>query len=123
MSEYKSRPPEPIFAAPASYHHSLRNDASSRRRHIRMLNDLLYLSIERSQWDKAARAWAVLTRCPEVDWKEIARVGLLLIGKQDDVGERDEDDVGGHRVDYLKSLMLRHPEKVRLPSYRLPSCY
>lgn len=109
--------PEPIFAVPASYNHSLRNDASSRRRHIRFLNDLLYLSIEWSEWDKAARAWAILARCPEVDWKEMAKVGLILIGKQcgqNRDGDEPHEDFGVERIDYLKSLMLRHPEKVRL---------
>lgn len=110
-----STPPEPVFAVPASYNHSLRNDASSRRRHICLLNDLLHLSIERSEWDKAARAWAILARCPEVDWKEMAKVGLILIGKRDggtDDGDEPREDFGAQRIDYLKSLMLRNPEKV-----------
>ncbi|KAG9032430.1 hypothetical protein FRB95_001483 [Tulasnella sp. JGI-2019a] len=113
-------PHPPVFSLPStSSKISVRADTSTRRRHIRLLNDILHLSIQRGQWDKANRAWAILARCPEVDWRAMWHIGLLLIGKQHDQGGGLNLDDGSSlsattsrdRVDYLKTLMLRYPTR------------
>ncbi|KAG8851013.1 hypothetical protein FRB96_009495 [Tulasnella sp. 330] len=112
--------PAPIFSIPHTKAKiSIRADTSTRRRHIRLLNDILHLSIQRRQWDKARRAWAVLARCSEVDWRAMWHIGLLLIGKQTrpagvegnghEEGTSSSVMVAQDRVDYLKTLMLRYP--------------
>lgn len=112
--------PEPIFSLPSAQKVPIRHDASSRKRHIRLLNDVLHLSLERGQWDKAKRAWSILARCPEVAWKEMWSIGLLLITKSGldadarKEGEFDASSSSGpkDRIDYLKTLMLRFPARV-----------
>ncbi|EJD53470.1 hypothetical protein AURDEDRAFT_179937 [Auricularia subglabra TFB-10046 SS5] len=75
---------------------------TARRVHIRRLLDLVELSVQREDWESAWRGWAILTRCKEVQWRHLWRLGLLM--------------VSGHRgdsasLDYLRAMMFQHPEQ------------
>jgi RNA polymerase I-specific transcription initiation factor RRN11 len=82
---------------------------TARKVHIRRLYDILQLSIQRHDVQRAKRVWSILSRCKEVNWLALWRTGLHLLGE----AHTDED---GMRVtaDYLRSMMLRYPDDVRL---------
>lgn len=80
---------------------------TTRKRHIRRLNDLLYLSLERDDLPRARRAWSILTKCKEFNWKEHWRTGLLLVPMT------EGRDAGKQKVEMLKKLMRFHSEEVR----------
>ncbi|KAG8964801.1 hypothetical protein FRC03_001334, partial [Tulasnella sp. 419] len=89
---------------------STRPEASTRKHHIRSLNDILFYSIQRHDLVRSRRAWSILARCPEVDWREMWRIGLLLCGEISSIPEGlDETTTDQDRLDYLKVAMLRHP--------------
>ncbi|KAI0335616.1 hypothetical protein GY45DRAFT_1240454 [Cubamyces sp. BRFM 1775] len=82
---------------------------TARKLHIRRVFDVLNLCIQRRDWPRARRAWAILARCKEVDWKEMWRTSLLLLGEtgnEDDLGHSHED-----RVSFLTVMMRQHPEE------------
>ncbi|KAI0650588.1 hypothetical protein C8Q79DRAFT_900998 [Trametes meyenii] len=82
---------------------------SSRKLHIRRLFDLLHLCIQRRDWPRARRAWAILARCKEVDWRTMWRTSLLLLGEHDariSSAGHDSDKVG-----FLTVMMRQHPEE------------
>ena len=84
---------------------------TARKLHIRRVFDVLNLCIQRRDWPRAKRAWAILARCKEVDWKQMWRISLLLLGEtgdQGDSGQSHED-----RVSFLTVMMRQHPEEVR----------
>lgn len=73
---------------------------TTRKVHIRRLYDLLHLSLQRNDRDQARRAWAILVRCPEVDWNTMWPISLDLIGD-----ETTALDGGFQKVRYLRDLM------------------
>ncbi|KAH9899724.1 hypothetical protein C8Q73DRAFT_331910 [Cubamyces lactineus] len=82
---------------------------TTRKLHIRRVFDVLNLCIQRQDWPRARRAWAILARCKEVDWKQMWRTSLLLLGEtgnQHDLGQSHED-----RVSFLTVMMRQHPEE------------
>lgn len=81
---------------------------SSRKVHIRRVVDILQLSIHQRDWPRAKRAWSILERCPEFDWKNMWRTGLLLIQCTDSAAEPSS----GKGLEYLRLMMLRSPENV-----------
>ncbi|KAI9000870.1 hypothetical protein BD414DRAFT_406486 [Trametes punicea] len=89
--------------------HSSVQSNTTRKVHIRRLFDILQLCIQRRDWTRARRAWAILARCKEVDWKAMWRTSLLLLGEYRDVthhARTDED-----RVAFLTIMMRQHPEE------------
>lgn len=82
---------------------------TTRKIHIRRLYDILQLSIQRHDVQRAKRVWAILSRCKEINWLALWRTGLHIVGE----AHTDED---GMRVtvDYLRSMMLQYPDDVRL---------
>ncbi|RPD80955.1 hypothetical protein L226DRAFT_125361 [Lentinus tigrinus ALCF2SS1-7] len=82
---------------------------NARKVHIRRLYDILQLCIQRHDWVRAKRAWAVLARCREVDWKILWKTSVLLLGE----GDPDIDDAhaNGDRVRFLSVMMRQHPEE------------
>ena len=83
---------------------------TARKTHIRRLFDVLQLCIQRHDWDRAKRAWAILARCREVDWRTLWRTSVLLLGEHD----TDTDDTRAHgdRVRFLTVMMRQHPDEV-----------
>ncbi|KAI0720269.1 hypothetical protein C8T65DRAFT_568049 [Cerioporus squamosus] len=82
---------------------------TARKTHIRRLYDILQLCIQRHEWVRAKRAWAILARCREVDWKIMWRTSVLLLGE----GDHDTDDAqaNGDRVRFLSVMMRQHPDE------------
>ncbi|KAG9004542.1 hypothetical protein FRB90_010872 [Tulasnella sp. 427] len=96
--------PDPVFHIPGKSGWTLRTDSTARRRHIRILGDILYVSIQRQDWYRARRTWALLLRVPEVEWTDIWRVGLFLLDKGVDLDERRARE---NRIDWLKTMMRK----------------
>ncbi|KAF8580578.1 hypothetical protein K439DRAFT_1356594 [Ramaria rubella] len=82
--------------------------SSARKVHIRRLVDILQLSIHRRDWTRARRAWCILARCPEFEWKKMWQTGLLLVDSAGDAADPSRSDQ--KRLDYLHVMMLRSPE-------------
>ncbi|KAF8631621.1 hypothetical protein AX15_002363 [Amanita polypyramis BW_CC] len=76
---------------------------TARKVHIRRLYDLLQLCIHRQDFVRARRAWAILARCKEVQWRTLWTTSLLLVG----TGLHGVDS-GEEKVHYLRALMLQH---------------
>ncbi|PFH51375.1 hypothetical protein AMATHDRAFT_142556 [Amanita thiersii Skay4041] len=79
---------------------------SARKVHICRLYDILQLSIQRHDLQRARRAWAILARCKEVHWMSFWTVGLQLIGSGIDQAQDNKE-----KLSYLRSLMLQHGEE------------
>ncbi|KIJ70146.1 hypothetical protein HYDPIDRAFT_77876 [Hydnomerulius pinastri MD-312] len=79
---------------------------TSRRVHLRRLYDVLQLSLQRGDTQRARRAWAILARCKEVSWKTS---WTLSIGLLDHYGDRTESNPT--KVDYLRTMMLQFLEE------------
>lgn len=79
---------------------------TSRRIHIRRLYDILHLSLQQQDMARARRAWAILARCNEVNWKNLWTLSVGLL-------DRHVNDVESTptKVDYLKAMMLQHPDE------------
>lgn len=87
---------------------------TSRRVHLRRLYDVLHLSIQRGDLHRARRAWAILARCKEMDWRAS---WTLAVGLLDHSGHMTESNQT--KIDYLRTMML-HSENVRTRSQRPP---
>ncbi|KAG8896270.1 hypothetical protein FRB99_008965 [Tulasnella sp. 403] len=115
---YQHGVPEPIFYAPKQKDLPLKPSVSTRSRHIRLLNDLLHLSIQRAQWQRAKSIWAILARCPEFDWREMYNIGLLLLHHNhprhatddDDDSSFDSDGGGEDRATYIRLILTKQSE-------------
>ena len=84
---------------------------TSRRVHLRRLYDVLHLSIQRGDLHRARRAWAILARCKEIDWRAS---WILATGLLDRSGRRTESSQT--KIDFLRTMMLHFPEDVRTRS-------
>lgn len=80
---------------------------TARRVHIRRLYDLLQLCLQRNDLPRAKRAWAILARCKEVDWKGMWTTALQLLGN-----EYDDLELDLPRYDFLRAIMLQNSEEV-----------
>ena len=81
---------------------------TSRRVHLRRLYDILHLSIQRGDLHRARRAWAILVRCKEIDWRTS---WMLALGLLDYSGHTTKSNQT--KIDYLRTTMLHSPEDVR----------
>ncbi|WOO78815.1 RNA polymerase I-specific transcription initiation factor rrn11 [Vanrija pseudolonga] len=84
--------------------------------YIYNLVDCIYACILRGELDRARRAWGILVRCPDVNWKERWRWGLYLM-----TAETDAEAPAGTQTQtqtqqpkeverWLKSLQISMPE-------------
>ncbi|KAF5321498.1 hypothetical protein D9619_000653 [Psilocybe cf. subviscida] len=78
--------------------------STARKVHIRRLYDILQLSLLRQDFARAQRAWAILARCKEVDWKALWSTGLQILEQDGSNGEEPT-------IEYLRSMMLQFPEE------------
>ena len=85
--------------------------SATRKVHIRRLNDILHLSLERGDLPRARRVWAILVRCKEFDWKSKWRIGLLLLS---DPSSSHQSQHENGNIDYLKKLMRHYPDEAGL---------
>ncbi|PCH41466.1 hypothetical protein WOLCODRAFT_69613 [Wolfiporia cocos MD-104 SS10] len=90
-----------LFASLGSKH-----PRTARKVHIRRLYDIFQLSLQRGDLARARRAWAILVRCKEIDWKAMWRAAVLLI---DDAGD-DDAELDEARIPFLSTMMRQHPE-------------
>ncbi|KIM68892.1 hypothetical protein SCLCIDRAFT_1209109 [Scleroderma citrinum Foug A] len=79
---------------------------TSRRVHLRRLYDVLHFSLQRHDMIRARRAWAILARCNEVNWKTLWTLSIGLLDHQANTTESSPV-----KIDYLRSMMLQHPEE------------
>ena len=115
-----------LFASPDGRRTS--SSASARRVHLRRLSDILHLSIQRGDLLLAQRSFAILSRCEDVEWAAIWKFGLIVLAAaaaaeehhsadrppagNDDMPQQLELGTPKH-VEFLRIMMLRHPEEVR----------
>ena len=80
--------------------------STTRKFHIRRLNDLLYLCLERDDLPRARRAWSILTQCKEFDWKKHWQTGVRL------VPITESEHPNRQKVELLRKLIRFYPEDV-----------
>jgi len=80
--------------------------SGTRKLHIRQLNDVLHLSIQRGDLIRARRAWTILLHCKEYNWKVMWKTGLLLASGTGNANEGGKED-----VQFLKKAMRQQPEQ------------
>ena len=99
-----------LFASPDG-----RRSSSARRVHLRRLYDILHLSIQRGDLLLAQKSFALLSRCDDIEWAAIWKFGLLILAANDRTDQPHSYDVLGtpKHIDFLRVMMLRHPEEVR----------
>ncbi|KAF9478151.1 hypothetical protein BDN70DRAFT_933609 [Pholiota conissans] len=82
-----------------------RQPLTARKVHLRRLFDVLELSIQRQDFERAKRAWAILARCKEIAWKALWTTGLHILSLNDATERRIENC-----VEYLRTMMLQYPD-------------
>jgi len=82
---------------------------SARKFHIRRLADLLQVCIHRGDLPRARRAWEILVRCPEFDWKNVWQTGLLFCSdsSHSNLHYKFDDEHATKPIEYLRVIMLR----------------
>ncbi|EJT98158.1 hypothetical protein DACRYDRAFT_83901 [Dacryopinax primogenitus] len=88
------------LAASATPSDTTRPHRSSREFHLSRTVDILHLSLQRGDIPRAQRAWAILVRCKEFDWRAQWRIGLAVLQG----GEQ-------RRIDYLQKAFLACPDE------------
>ncbi|KAH8094811.1 hypothetical protein BXZ70DRAFT_896231 [Cristinia sonorae] len=79
---------------------------NARKTHLRLLYDVLHLSLQRGDFARARRAWGILIRCKEIDWKAMWKTGLLLVDEFHDVGPEGNSK----KLEFLSTMMLQCPD-------------
>jgi hypothetical protein len=110
-----------LFASPDGR----RSSSSARRVHLRRLYDILHLSIQRGDLLLAQKSFALLSRCEDVEWAAIWKFGLIVLAT---AGQPPPGHVNNNNmllgtpkhVEFLRVMMLRHPEEVRTHSLSFP---
>jgi len=78
---------------------------TARKVHLRRLYDILQLSIQRHDFERAKRVWAILARCKEIDWKALWTTGLHILDETNAAGRSLDTS-----IDYLRTMMLQYPQ-------------
>ncbi|CAE6521486.1 unnamed protein product [Rhizoctonia solani] len=99
----------PLFALSPRPHRTLLPSTSSRKQHIRFTYDLLHVCLQRGDLARARRAWAILVKCPEIDWRTLWAVGLALIPGREDGEDGEDGKATREHVNYLKRVRLQIP--------------
>ncbi|KAJ3488806.1 hypothetical protein NLI96_g2569 [Meripilus lineatus] len=90
-----------LFALPGS-----KRPSTARKYHISRLYDVLQLCIQKNDYVRARKAWAILVRCKEVDWKAMWKTGVILLGD----AQTPDPEGTSKRLEYLSTLMVRNPD-------------
>lgn len=111
----------PIFSIPdpKKNHANRKAHQSARKFHLRRLNDIVHLCVQRGDLVRAKAAFAILARCREIDWVDMWRTGLAVIGAENgkDSGQllNNSDSASANaRVVYLKAVILESKIAVRI---------
>ena len=88
------------------------SSSSARSVHLRRLCDILHLSIQRGDLLLAQRSFALLSRSEGVQWPAIWKLALIILAADE---HPPAYDILGtpKRIEFLRLMMLRHPEQVR----------
>lgn len=79
---------------------------SARKVHIRRLYDVFQLCLHRNDFPRARRAWTILARCKEVDWKMMWTTGVLLLGENSGTQPNEKS------VEFLSTMLRQYPDEV-----------
>ncbi|KAI0700753.1 hypothetical protein BC835DRAFT_1265899 [Cytidiella melzeri] len=79
---------------------------TARKIHIRRLYDVFEICLHRGDMRRARRAWSILVRCKELDWKTMWRTGALVAGAHSPY----DDTQTQQRLEYLSTMMRQHSE-------------
>ncbi|SRR6266702_3860464 len=85
--------------------------STARKVHIRRLLDILHLSIQRRDLPRARKAFGLLSRCEEIEWTVIWKLALLLLA--DELPTPGDAPRTAKQINFLRVMMLQHPEEVR----------
>ncbi|KAG1752592.1 uncharacterized protein EDB91DRAFT_1044326 [Suillus paluster] len=79
---------------------------NARQIQLRRLHDIMNISVQRDDLPRARRAWSILARCKEIDWRAMWRLGITLL-------EIDVCVMGSNprKIDYLRTMLLQLPEE------------
>jgi len=78
---------------------------SARKVHIRRLYDVFQLCLHRNDFPRARRAWTILARCKEVDWKMMWTTGVLLLGENSGTQPNEKS------VEFLSTMLRQYPDE------------
>jgi hypothetical protein len=81
---------------------------------LRRIYDVLHVSIARKDAARARRAWAILVRCPEVDWQAMWKTALHILDLESAETGYDMQDIG-----LLDKLLQRPTGEVTPPTLLL----
>ncbi|KAF8313668.1 hypothetical protein DL93DRAFT_2027398, partial [Clavulina sp. PMI_390] len=79
-----------------------------RKFHIRRLNDIVHLCIQRGDFLRAKAAFSVLARCREIYWVDIWKLGLAILAEESETHElhAGPSSSSKKRVEAMKELLL-----------------
>lgn len=113
-SNSQPEPPTYVFERPyIDDHHFLfafpneKKRPSARQIQLRRLYDILNLSLHRGDLTRARRAWSILARCKETNWKAMWMLGITLLETDFRVMESNP-----RKIDYLRTMLLQLPQEV-----------
>ncbi|OCH92154.1 hypothetical protein OBBRIDRAFT_791531 [Obba rivulosa] len=78
---------------------------TARKVHVRRLYDVFHLCLHRNDLARARRAWSILARCKEVDWKMMWTTGVLLLGENNGTGPDEK------RIEFVSAMLRQHPDE------------
>ena len=107
---------QPASVSPIFELHNV-SHSSTRKVHIRRLNDILYVCLERGDLNRALRAWQILSTCKEFDWISKWKTGLHLLSYD---STRNITRSNPRSLEFLKKLMRHYPEQVRINLFLFP---
>ncbi|KAG2369650.1 hypothetical protein BDR07DRAFT_1476756 [Suillus spraguei] len=79
---------------------------NARQIQLQRLYDIVNLSMQRGDLPRARRAWSILVRCKEINWKAMWRLGIALL--ENDVRVMESNP---HKIDFLRTMLLQLPEE------------
>ncbi|KAG1755493.1 hypothetical protein EDB19DRAFT_1901712 [Suillus lakei] len=79
---------------------------NARQIQLRRLYDIMNLSVQREDLPRARRAWSILARCKEINWKAMWRLGITLLENDARIMESNP-----RMIDYLRTMLLQLPEE------------
>ncbi|KAG1906991.1 uncharacterized protein F5891DRAFT_939827 [Suillus fuscotomentosus] len=79
---------------------------NARQIQLQRLYDLVNLSVQRDDLPRARRAWSILARCKELNWKAMWRLGITILENDVCVVESNP-----HKIDFLRTMLLQLPEE------------
>ncbi|KAJ7228480.1 hypothetical protein GGX14DRAFT_346285 [Mycena pura] len=82
---------------------------SARKIHIRRVYDVMQMCIQRNDFERATRAWNILARCKEVNWRTLWTTGVHILAENLDASE-DASEKDAKKIDFLRVMMLQYPD-------------